>query len=506
MIPGFGFLICAVMSYFKVYRPLVTRFKFDDAADRITLQRYACQCVLTDLFLGFFGLLVFPIAPFLQLFFCSNLRMVDSARIRVVRHGEKCSKAFSESRLGSSSVDMTVNVKTRGNGSLKQRRMTMGNKGPQEPLKRLVMPSPLPAVSVVPRAVTVMNYVTSPTLSPILELPEGEATEVAEAALIQIHGQLQQQQQQQQQQQSTAATGWHYLVGGGDEVAAAADEYFATAAGSVLLPPLGAQTRRNRATEAGMYRSQEMMSSAAGYFFTPPEASIEDPSVEDEEEDGLHQPGTGLHQISPKGSTPPPPPPPPLFTLPLPWPVPKCKQHHIPPEYYYPKKGQLKDDYWRLSCPLLTGLEAISGSGATSSKTNTRSGSRQEGGGESDSSFSSSKSSVVGNRDLKAMALARGCVSMSSALPVMRWLNRDVEYGGSLAAPAVYGYGMETDEDGEDEDDEMQDHSNDEMYENEYEYEYDEDEEEEDGLATQEEDLSSEDSGFGRESSSESDG
>lgn len=485
MFPGFGFLICALMSYFKVYRPMMTRLMFDDANDRSTLQCYARQCLLTDLLLGFLGFLVVPIAPFLRLFFCSNLRMVDSARIRVLRHDDKCSKAFSEPYHSSSAVDVTVDVKASSGGSLKQRRMTMGKKGPQEALKRLVIPSPLPAVSIVPQAVAVIHVASSSILSPILELPEAEATEVTELAPIQIHGQL------QQQQQPAATTGLHYLAGSGDE--AAVEEYFATVTGSVPLPPLGFQPRRNRPTEAGMYRPHEMTSSVSGYFFTPPEASIDDPS-EDEEEDGSYQSGSRLPQKSPKGSIPPLLPSP--FTIPPSWPIPKCKQHHIPPEYYYPKRGQLNDDYWRLSCPLLTGLEAISGSSAASSGMTTRFGLREvEGGGGSNSSISSANSGVVGNRDLKAMAVARGCMSLSSVLPVMKWRNRDVEYGGSLAASVDYGNGIEADGGYEDEDEDEDDKED------------DDDDDEEEGLATQEEVLSSgEDSGFGHGGSSESDG
>ncbi|KAG0297984.1 hypothetical protein BGZ96_003631 [Linnemannia gamsii] len=462
------------LAFFLVYRPLMTRLVFADATDRGTLQRYARQCLLTDLLLGFLGLLVVPIAPLLRLFFCSNLRMVDSARVRVLRHGEKCSKAFSESCLSSSAVDVAVDVKASGSGTLKQRRMMMGKRNLQEELKRLVIPSPLPAVPIIPRAVAVRNFVTSSTLSPVPELPEAEATEVTELAPIQIPEQL-------QQQQPATATGWLYQANSDDE--AAVEEYFATVAGSVPLPPLGVQPRRNRSTEAGMYRPHEMTSSAVGYFFTPPEASIENPSDDDEEDDS-YQSGSRLPKKSPMGSTPPPPP----IILPPLWPIPKCKQHHIPPEYYYPKQRQLSDDYWRLSCPLLTDLEAISGSSTASNWTTIRFGSREGGGGEGigyNGSISSANSGVGKNRDLKAMALARGCMSMPSALPVMNWRNRDVEYGGLLVASAVYGGGIETEKDSEDE----------------------EDEEDEEGLATQEEVLSSgEDSGFGRGGSSESDG
>lgn len=371
-----------------------------------------------------------------------------------MRHDEKCAKAFSDSCLGSAAAaveENTASTVTGSSGLLKQeltRRMTTKTikKKPQEALQRLVIPTPpLLENPIIPRAKIVMNFTIYPTLSPIPELPEAaEAEEAIEATPIPIPG------QQQQWQQPAAATGWHCLVSSDDE---AMDEYFAATAidasgagevYSVPLPPLGAQPRRSRATEA-VYRSYQLTSSTVEYYFTPPEAHDVEGVAEDEDGDVED----GSPQASPKEK--------PLTTctLPLPWPIPKCKQHHIPPQYYYPKQGHLSDDYWRLSCPLLTGLGAISRSGAT-----TRSGSRQ-GGSDSSSPNSSADSSLGNPVDLKAMALARGCVSMSSALPVMRWRNRDVEYGGSLVGGGLLtdenDFETDEDEDMEEEEEELED-------------------------------------------------
>ncbi|KAF9337499.1 hypothetical protein BGZ91_009434 [Linnemannia elongata] len=490
LIPGVGLLICATTSYFKIYRPLRDRFMFDDS-DRVTLQRYARQCFVTDLLIG----ILFPVAPFLRLAFCANLRMVDSARIRVVRHDEKCAKAFFESCLGSTAaaVEENATLMATGSSGLLQQGLTYRmttktiKKKPQETLQRLVIPAPpFPAKSIMPRAVTVMNLITYPSLSPIPELPEAVEAEVAiEAPPILIPG------QEQQQQQPAAATEWQCLVGIDNEAmveysaatvidAPRTDEVYA---GPLL--PLGTQPRRSRITEA-VYQTYGMTSSTAEYCFTPPEAHDVEDVAEDE--------GKGIKDGSP--STSPKEKPLTTYTLPLPWPIPKCKQHHIPPQYYYPKQGHLSDDYWRLSCPLLTGLGAISGSGAT-----TRSGSRQ-GGSDSSSPNSSADSSLRNSADLKAKALARGCVSMSSALPVMRWRNRDVEYGGPLVGG---GFVMdendfETDEDEDidkEEGEELEDSDSDEMYE--YgDYEDDEEDDEEGETQTQWPNLSSSgDSGFG---------
>ncbi|KAF9539323.1 hypothetical protein EC957_005545 [Mortierella hygrophila] len=500
LIPGVGFLICAVLSYFKVYRPLRDRFMFDDT-DRVTLQRYSRQCFVIDLLIG----LLFPVAPFLRLVFCGNLRMANSAWIRVVRHDEKCGKAFSESCLGLAAAAAEVNViltATGSSGLLKQElthRMTAKTikKKPQEALQRLIIPAPpLPAKPIIPRAVTVMHFTTYPSLSPISELPEAAEAAVAKAVTpVPIPA------QQQQQQPAAAVAGWHYLVGSGDE---AMDEHFATrvidAPGademySVLLPHLGAQVRRNRAAEA-VYRPYEITSSAE-YCFTPLVAHDVEGVAEDEEEDV----DDGSPPASPKEK--------PLTTctLRLPWPIPKCKQHHIPPQYYYPKQGHLSDDYWRLSCPLLTGLEAISGSGAT-----TRSGSRQ--GGSNSSDPNSSEDSSLGNPvDLKTMALARGCVSMSSALPVMRWRNRDVEYRGSLVGGGGFLTGendFETDEDEdmeEDEEEELENSDSDADEKMDKCGDYEGDDEEEEGLQMRGSDLlSAGNCEFGRGGSSESGG
>ncbi|KAF9122927.1 hypothetical protein BGX30_001704 [Mortierella sp. GBA39] len=501
LIPGVGFLICATLSYFKVYRPLMDRFMFDDS-DRVTLQRYARQCFVTDLLIG----LLFPVAPFLRLVFCGNLRMVDSAWIRVVRHDEKCAKAFSESCLGSAAAVAEVNAALTATGSsglLKQdltHRMTTKTikKKPQEALQRLVIPAPPhPAKPIIPRAVTVMNFTTYPSLSPIPELPEAAEAEVAKVVTpIPIPG------QQQQRQQPAAATGWHYPVGSDDE---AMDGYFvvtvidapgADEVHSVPLPRLGAQARHSRATEA-VYRPYEITSSTAENCFTPPEAHDVEGDAEGEDEDV----DDGSLPASPKerALT--------TCTLPLPWPIPKCKQHHIPPQYYYLKQGHLSDDYWRLSCPLLTGLGAISGSGAT-----TRSGSRQ-GGSDSSSPNSSADSSLGNPVDLKAMALARGCVSMSSALPVMRWRNRDVEYEGSLVGGGGVltdenDFGTDEDEDIEEEEEKELENSDSDADEKMYECgDYEGDDREEEGLQTQGSDLSSAgDCEFGRGGSSESGG
>lgn len=462
------------------------RFMFDDS-DRVTLQRYARQCFASDLSIG----LLLPVAPFLRLVFCGNLRMVDSARIRVVRHDERCAKAFSEAYLRSAAA--TVEVKapltvTGSSGLLKQElahRMTTKTvkKKPQEALQRLVIPTPpLPAKPIIPRAEIVMNFSTYPALSPIPELPEAaEAEEATEATPIPIPG---------QPQQPAVATGWHYLVGSDDE---AMDEHFAATATdapgagevySVPPPPLGAQIRRNRATEA-VYRPYDMTSSTAEYNFTPPEARDVEGVAEDE--DGDVQDGSPPTSSKEKALT--------TCPLSLPWPIPKCKQHHIPPQYYYPKQRHLPDDYWRLSCPLLTGFGAISGSGAS-----TRSGSRQ-GGSDRSSPISSADSSIGNLADLKAIALTRGCVSMSSALPVMRWRNREVEYGGSLAGDGGFltdEDGFETDED-EDMEEEKEEEEEEETLENsasdEMMYEYGvfevDDEDEEVGMQTQGSDLSS---------------
>ncbi|KAF8943558.1 hypothetical protein BGZ47_005298 [Haplosporangium gracile] len=492
LIPGAGFIICAALSYFKVYRPLMDHFMIDDA-DRVTLQRYAYQCLITDLLIG---LLLFPMAPFLRLFFCGNLWMVESARIRVMRHDEKCAKAFSESCLGSGTTAAAADVNATvtandSSGFLKQeltRRMTV-KKTKKRPEEVLQIPPPLPAKPIILRTARVMDFVTCPSLSPIPELPEAAEAEVGP---FPIPG-------KQQQQQSTAATGWHYLVGSDDK---ALGEYFATtvvgasvADGvcSVPLLPVGSQPRRNGATET-MYRPYQMASTTE-YSFTPPEAhDVEDVAEDKDVKDGSCHSGSLSAPLKEKPLT--------TSTLPLPWPIPKRKQHHIPPQYYYPKQRHLNDDYWRLSCPLLTGLGAISGSGATSGTT-TRSGSRQGGLSDSSSPDSSAGSSLGNRTDLKTMALARGCVSMSSALPVMRWRSRDVEYGGTFVGGSEslmeYGY-FETDEEMEEE--ELRG-SDEEMYE----YEDDEDDDDEEGIHTQESDLSSAgDSGFGHGESSESDG
>ncbi|KAF9151453.1 hypothetical protein BG015_006669 [Linnemannia schmuckeri] len=447
LIPGAGFLISATLSYFKVYRPLMDKFMID-GADRVTLQRYAHQCLTTDLLIG---LLLFPMAPFLRLFFCGNLRMVESARIRVMRHDEKCAKAFSKSCLGSAAMaaaaaDANATVTANGSGgSLKQeltRRMATETtkKRSQEALQKLVIPPPLLAKPIIPRAVRVINFVTFPSLSPIPELPEAAEAEMGPFP----------NSGKQQQQQPAAATGWHYLVDSNDE---ALDEYFATtvvgASGadevySVPLPAMGAQSRRNRATEV-VYRPYQM-DITAEYVFTPPEVhDVEDVAEDEDVKDGSCH--SGSHPASPKEK--------PLTApaLPRPWPIPKKKQRHMPPQYYHPKQGHLNDDYWRLSCPLLTGLEAISGSGTTSGTT-TRSGSQQGGLFDSSSPDSSANSSLRSLTDLKAMALTRGCVSMSSALPVMRWRSRCVEYGGSFVggSGSLMEYGdFETDEEMEEE-------------------------------------------------------
>ncbi|KAF9126166.1 hypothetical protein BGW39_006827 [Mortierella sp. 14UC] len=411
LIPGAGCLICAVLSYVKVYRPM-RRFLFDHG-DRLSLEKHVRECLFTDLLIG----MLFPLGLFLRLYFCSNLRMLEAAERRVERHDEQCAQAFSESYVASFStaVDTATIIVTAtvgGSSSL----MSNLTRNPSGGLTRRVRRASTSdtGASSMPSAVSTQNTqaitptagVVSPT-SPVPDLQEaatvltptsGETTTAAHISttVVRVQGPVVDPIPGQDPQ--------------------------AVALGVTPLPHPGTHPRRNLASEA-VYESYAFPSSAgACALATARSENVVTHPEEQEEEHGSTALTTAHSPILVQAST---------VSFPAPIPFLTPRQHHIPPRYYYPQQGRLDDSYWRQSLPQLTGLRAVTESGAATSRRTLCSGS----------------SGIYGGSN---NALAGGCLSMP-VLPVLRWRNRDVMYEGSLGSSGSEG--IETDESDDQEDD-----------------------------------------------------
>ncbi|KAF9092468.1 hypothetical protein BGX23_004260 [Mortierella sp. AD031] len=380
LIPGVGCLICTVLSYIKVYRP-ISRFMFDET-DLKSLQRFAFQCMIIDFLIG----LVYPISPFLRLFYCGNLRMSQGAQRLVLRHAEQSSKAFATSYCTTSAIAATMAGSTTSSllnpNLIRRTRNPQGVSQTQTLNQRSPSPSPLiPALS-------------SASPDPILILG-------------------------QQQQQAEAPVHWYALLGDdkyyAHDIETIIEAYIPTTTtttvpsqqetvrqvmvdpammpgqrlsviGTVLPPPVGAQPRRHRGSES-LYQEPTIVAS-----IIPVENMEENENERENGEEGQldSSPSSSLVQVSPSSSS--------LTTLSMPIqipiPIPPFAQHRsVRPQYYYPHQGRLSDSYWRQSCPLHVGVGVgaiVTGFGASVSI-------------------------------LRGQALARGCVSMS-ALPVARWM------------------------------------------------------------------------------------
>ncbi|KAF9433968.1 hypothetical protein BGZ76_008747 [Entomortierella beljakovae] len=83
-----GFITCFLLSYYKVYRPL-SRLNIQ-VYQRKELKDSMFRFLWADVIIG----LLYPIAPFVRIRFCSNRRMVFQARYRVIDHADKCTQAI----------------------------------------------------------------------------------------------------------------------------------------------------------------------------------------------------------------------------------------------------------------------------------------------------------------------------------------------------------------------------------------------------------------------------
>ncbi|KAI8602456.1 hypothetical protein EDD21DRAFT_403624 [Dissophora ornata] len=95
MIPGLGTLACFLLSYFKVYRPLsMLRI-------RETQHKALCQAMRRWMALDFAVGILFPVGPFIRLYFCNNLRMAREAQYWVFDHADRYTRAINQANASS---------------------------------------------------------------------------------------------------------------------------------------------------------------------------------------------------------------------------------------------------------------------------------------------------------------------------------------------------------------------------------------------------------------------
>ncbi|KAF9910699.1 hypothetical protein EC991_005684 [Linnemannia zychae] len=383
-IPVIGCLMCAILSYIKVYRPM--RCFMFDYDDRVTLEKHVRVCLFIDL-----------------LAIC-NLRMLKAAERRVGRHDERCALAFSESCLASftTAIDTVIYPATtdvsHSSISMATRNITGGlihrvrKTSASDTAGESSMSSVVPTQNI--RATKLTAGVDSPA-SPIPD-PQDAATFSTLASADMTAAYI----------STTVVRAQEPVV---DPIPGQDPQAVALVVTPLPLP--GAHPRRNLASETVYepYIPSPTVSTSTSSTTRPENVA------DAEEEEGEHGAST-LTAVHSNVHVQAPPDPFPVqvsFLAP--------QQHHIPPRYYYPQQGRLDDTYWRQSLPQLTGSRAVTGYGATSGCT-LRSGSSGFYGGT--------------NR-----ALAGRCMSMPE-LPVLRWRNRDVMYEGSLGGSESEDFGI----------------------------------------------------------------
>ncbi|KAF9923559.1 hypothetical protein FBU30_006408 [Linnemannia zychae] len=183
-------------------------FKLDHA-DHIALRRYARQCFCIDILIG----LMFPIAPFIRLRYCSNLMMLEAAKRCVERHDMQSSKAFADCAITSSTVSLPMSK----NGQLARHDCMQRNKSLREigtDYSTLRMtPTTLKGN---PAKNSDINFASAPSLLVDSVLTPG------------------------QQQKMKSSGGWYYLLG---------DDSNNNNNNIIQIPPPGAHPRRHRGSE-----------------------------------------------------------------------------------------------------------------------------------------------------------------------------------------------------------------------------------------------------------------